>query len=375
MSSNDACTATGVQEPLDERFVNTSYVAQVFSWINVLVLLYVVVVLYFGRFAYSAPFMLHDMRNKEKMKEARAILREKRKRAKQQRKQSERGIGESRRPARDAAGRMARTRTICGREILFSASPPRLAPWAAAVARRTAPHSRRPVDHPTTGDGGADTELTAAPRPPPATEDVYAGTTAEASMEAASASGVNLRLAHGETSDGGPGAATAAAAPAPAARAPRPSSGPRRVSVGGAEVRVEDLQLEAFVSLERQLVENDNPAVALSYTGFMAAFCLILTGPRTPPLPVEDGEEWLVLSDILLWSAIGLVLLAASAIITDRIVLYKLFARGSLLRGNVVTGANLPAAAIHTCASRRRHPPVPPLSPSREQALLKAAAL
>lgn len=45
---------------------------------------------------------------------------------------------------------------------------------------------------------------------------------------------------------------------------------------------VEAARNAAFVSLDSELTENDNPAVALSFTAFLVAICIVITGPRTP---------------------------------------------------------------------------------------------
>lgn len=46
-----------------------------------------------------------------------------------------------------------------------------------------------------------------------------------------------------------------------------------------------------FGWLDWELVENDNPAVAVSFTSFLVALCIALTGARTPANIEDDFFE------------------------------------------------------------------------------------
>ncbi len=132
----------------------------------------------------------------------------------------------------------------------------------------------------------------------------------------------------------------------PSAAAPGSLAAHRQQSVRDTAALIEQsrkAEVTVFGSLEQQLVENDNPAVALSFVGFMLAICIVISGPRTPALIANDFGEF---AAIVYWSFIGMALLGVSAFINSRVLLHSLLSNNSLLSGNAVTGLVEAAAYI-----------------------------
>jgi len=78
--------------------------------------------------------------------------------------------------------------------------------------------------------------------------------------------------------------------------------------------------------LGEQLTKKDNRAVSVSFAGYMISVSLIIAAVMASPSTIETADSrWgFVLKDVgntALWSAIGIVLLLASRVINDRVLL------------------------------------------------------
>mmetsp|Transcript_146252 Transcript_146252/g.354928 ORF Transcript_146252/g.354928 Transcript_146252/m.354928 type:complete len:416 (-) Transcript_146252:75-1322(-) len=99
---------------------------------------------------------------------------------------------------------------------------------------------------------------------------------------------------------------------------------------------IEAARNAAFVSLDSELTESDNPAMAISFTAFLAAICIVITGPRTPGSVGDEADE--MFFDAVVWTTIGVVLLFIANVMNNFIMMRGFVARQSLLDQNVATG-------------------------------------
>lgn len=92
----------------------------------------------------------------------------------------------------------------------------------------------------------------------------------------------------------------------------------------------------AFASLDAQLTERDNPAINISFAAYLLSICIVITGPRTPLSVDSPADEQFF--DAVIWTTIGVSLLTVANVINDRLIMFQILARQSLLDGNVATG-------------------------------------
>ena len=89
--------------------------------------------------------------------------------------------------------------------------------------------------------------------------------------------------------------------------------------------------------LNKELTENDNKAIAISFSGFLLALCIVISGVLFSPSTVDYFDESAspFLQDIkmtVIWSAVGLALLLISRILCDKLMLPSFSNKGELVR-------------------------------------------
>ena len=101
-------------------------------------------------------------------------------------------------------------------------------------------------------------------------------------------------------------------------------------------------------NLNLELVENDNPAVALSVTGYFAGLVLTLGGTVVGPSKGLSTD----LLDLFLYGMLGIILLNLSTFFCDRVILHKFRVKDELIRdrnqgtGAVVFGTSLASGFV-----------------------------
>ncbi len=95
--------------------------------------------------------------------------------------------------------------------------------------------------------------------------------------------------------------------------------------------------------LNKELVENDNPALCLGITGYYAGLVMCLGGAVAGP----SNGLFADLADLFIYGLLGIVLLNISIYLCDLIILYKFKIKDELLRDrNQGTGAVLFGIAL-----------------------------
>ncbi len=95
--------------------------------------------------------------------------------------------------------------------------------------------------------------------------------------------------------------------------------------------------------LNKELVENDNPAVCLAITGYYAGLVMCLGGAVAGPSNGLVSD----LLDLVIYGILGIVLLNISIYLCDMIILYKFKIKDELLRDrNQGTGAVIFGVAL-----------------------------
>ena len=89
--------------------------------------------------------------------------------------------------------------------------------------------------------------------------------------------------------------------------------------------------------LNKELTENDNKAIAISFSGFLLALCIVISGVLFSPSTVDYFDESAspFLQDIkmtIIWSAVGLTLLLISRILCDKLMLPSFSNKVELVR-------------------------------------------
>ena len=89
--------------------------------------------------------------------------------------------------------------------------------------------------------------------------------------------------------------------------------------------------------LNKELTENDNKAIAISFSGFLLALCIVISGVLFSPSTVDYFDESAspFLQDIkmtVIWSAVGLALLLISRILCDKLMLPSFSNKVELVR-------------------------------------------
>ena len=89
--------------------------------------------------------------------------------------------------------------------------------------------------------------------------------------------------------------------------------------------------------LNKELTENDNKAIAISFSGFLLALCIVISGVLCSPSTVDHFDESAspFLQDIkmtVIWSAVGLALLLISRILCDKLMLPSFSNKVELVR-------------------------------------------
>lgn len=291
-----ACVDQGSCPPLEERLRNTDYVANLWEWGNLATAAFAVVTFFVAKYMYSLPHIVQDSLDSRRRREARTVERTIRKYRRFKRHRDRTGSGTL------ATGiAAARFRRMLGRG-----------------------HSKVSVA-PDEGDDGGDAAARPPAAAPAATDAAYADAVEVLPAKPASTAGDKAGEPVGNAAGAGDGqqAGSVSADPESCA-APAPAPAREVVSAGG------------FVSLNVQLVLNDNSAVALSYTGYLVAYGLMLSGPRTPSVPGGDTLDDVI--DLAQWTATGILLLTVSAVVTDRVLMRGFAMRGGLLTQNVAVG-------------------------------------
>ncbi len=90
------------------------------------------------------------------------------------------------------------------------------------------------------------------------------------------------------------------------------------------------LDLVTPYKINRQLAEKNNSALGLSITGYFMGVIIVFAGVLYQPLNIvrDDqwqwtGDFWLDVLEVAAYSLVGIVLLNASRLLVDRLVLYK----------------------------------------------------
>jgi len=90
------------------------------------------------------------------------------------------------------------------------------------------------------------------------------------------------------------------------------------------------LDLVTPYRINRQLAEKNNSALGLSITGYFMGVIIVFAGVLYQPLSVvrDDqwqwtGDFWMDVLEVAIYSLVGIVLLNASRLLVDRLVLYK----------------------------------------------------
>lgn len=293
-----ACVDQESCPPLEDRLLNTDFVANLWEWGNAATAAFAVICFFLAKHLYSLPHILQDSLDGRRRREARYVQRTIRKYQRLQRHQDRAGSG-------TFATSVAATRLLRG-----------LGRHASKVS--VVPDSE--------ADGGTAAAQPSA-APPPATDAAYAAAADAIPAAAAPASKVESEDVVGRAATSGEGEQGAAADAA--------SSGtpPPELERGTASAPA---PAGSFVSLNVQLVLNDNPAVALSYTGYLVAYGLVLSGPRTPAVPGGDTLEDAI--ELAQWTATGILLLSLSALVTDKLLLRSFAMRSNLLTANAAAG-------------------------------------
>lgn len=84
------------------------------------------------------------------------------------------------------------------------------------------------------------------------------------------------------------------------------------------------------VSLSRQLAEEDNPAFAISFGGFMAALGIIIASVIQSPSPIDFTWQQELMSSVI-WTFGSLVLLLVALLINDFVIFPKFKNRKEIL--------------------------------------------
>ncbi len=109
--------------------------------------------------------------------------------------------------------------------------------------------------------------------------------------------------------------------------------------------------------LNHELTENDNKAIAISFSGFLLALCIVISGVLISPSTFDymDESSSPFLEDIkmtLIWSAVGVGLLLISRLLCDKLMLHKFSNKVELVRdrnvgvGFVQAGAYISTALV-----------------------------
>lgn len=207
-----------------ERFFATSYIELLFQPVNIVLLVFFFLTIYFGKIMFAVPFVLAELLN--------------RKEAKQERVEAKKRRATQRDNKRKAKNQRALRRRTSSAASAAGGSRPVVAVEMTDVGLN--------VDDETKADAGA-------ARPPSPT------------TPAAKPSTTNMGLL--ASAGGRAGDTLAADSEAPA----------------GAGVSRE----QGFGWLDWELVKNDNAAVALAFTSFIVSITIVLSGVRTPA-PVDD---------------------------------------------------------------------------------------
>ncbi len=93
-------------------------------------------------------------------------------------------------------------------------------------------------------------------------------------------------------------------------------------------------------SVDVQLTEKDNPALGVLMTGFLlgitAVLCSVFAGDTTGPTLGAFTEEMV---EVLIYGALGIVLLFVAGIVNDRLILHRFSNRKEVIEGrNVAVG-------------------------------------
>lgn len=88
-------------------------------------------------------------------------------------------------------------------------------------------------------------------------------------------------------------------------------------------------------NLKEQLIEQDNKAVALSFSGFTLAILLIFHSLLTTPSSLNTNEQWLTdLLHTFAWAIGGGILLILSQLFNDLFILHRFSSTKELVRDN-----------------------------------------
>jgi uncharacterized membrane protein YjfL (UPF0719 family) len=109
--------------------------------------------------------------------------------------------------------------------------------------------------------------------------------------------------------------------------------------------------------LNHELTENDNKAIAISFSGFLIALCIVISGVLFSPSSMDSMDEAAspFLQDIkmtLIWSAVGVSLLLISRLLCDKLMLPSFSNKVELVRdrnvgvGFVQAGAYVSTALV-----------------------------
>ncbi|MGJ8655189.1 MAG: DUF350 domain-containing protein [Akkermansiaceae bacterium] len=109
--------------------------------------------------------------------------------------------------------------------------------------------------------------------------------------------------------------------------------------------------------LNQELTENDNKAIAISFSGFLIALCIVISGVLLSPSTFDymDEASSPFVEDLkmtVIWSAVGVGLLLISRILCDKLMLPKFSNRVELVRdrnvgvGFVQAGAYVATAMV-----------------------------
>ncbi len=110
-------------------------------------------------------------------------------------------------------------------------------------------------------------------------------------------------------------------------------------------------------SLNYELTENDNKAIAISFSGFLIALCIVISGVLFSPGTVDygDAESSPFLQDLkmtVIWSMVGVVFLLISRVLCDKLMLPRFSNKVELVRdrnvgvGFVQAGAYVSTALV-----------------------------
>lgn len=103
--------------------------------------------------------------------------------------------------------------------------------------------------------------------------------------------------------------------------------------------------------IDYELVDADNKAFSISYSGFVLALCIVLSGPRMLNDPSDDPLTSCY--ETLVWSLIGVFLLSLNYFIQNKILLFGLYNQKELLKGNLCVGITEAGAFIATSLNVR----------------------